>query len=41
MYVDIDAATCGNEARFVNDYHGTGGTPNAQFWPYVEIAVNL
>ena len=36
MYVDIDAAQCGNEGRFVNDFHGTGLTPNAQFWPYYD-----
>ena len=37
MYVDIDAANCGNESRFVNDYHGTGASgPNAQFWQYFD-----
>jgi hypothetical protein len=37
VFVDIDAAQCGNEARFVNDYHGTGADrPNAQFWPYFD-----
>ena len=37
VFVDIDAASCGNEGRFVNDYHGTGATkPNAQFWPYFD-----
>ena len=37
VYVDIDAARCGNEGRFVNDFHGTGATrPNAQFWPYFD-----
>ena len=29
-YIDIDASQCGNEARFVNDFHGTGADgPNA------------
>ena len=37
VFVDIDAASCGNEGRFVNDYHGTGVVkPNAQFWPYFD-----
>ena len=38
VYIDIDAASCGNEGRFVNDYHGTGAEkPNAQFWPYFDV----
>jgi len=38
VYIDIDAARCGNEGRFVNDYHGTGASgPNAQFWPYFDV----
>jgi hypothetical protein len=38
-YIDIDASQCGNEARFVNDFHGTGADgPNAQFWPYFDSA---
>jgi SET domain-containing protein len=36
VYVDIDAARCGNEGRFVNDFRGTGMKPNAQFWPYFD-----
>lgn len=24
VYVDIDASQAGNEARFINDFHGTG-----------------
>ena len=36
VFIDIDAARCGNEGRFVNDYHGTGMPPNAQFWPYYD-----
>ena len=36
VYIDIDAARAGNEARFLNDYHGTGCSPNAQFWPYFD-----
>ncbi|OAA42374.1 nucleoporin SONB [Beauveria brongniartii RCEF 3172] len=32
--VAVDAATCGNEARFVNDYRGVGpARPNAEFRP--------
>ena len=32
-YIDIDASQCGNEARFVNDFHGTGADgPNAQVY---------
>lgn len=27
----IDAATMGNEARFINDYRGVGEKPNAEF----------
>lgn len=27
----IDAATCGNEARFINDYRGVSARPNAEF----------
>ena len=34
--MDIDAQAAGNEGRFVNDFHGTGATPNAQFWPYYD-----
>ena len=37
VYIDIDAARCGNEGRFVNDYHGTAERPNAQFWPYFDV----
>lgn len=29
--VGIDASTCGNEARFINDYRGIRATPNARF----------
>ena len=29
--VAVDAARTGNEARFVNDYRGTGRRPNAEF----------
>ena len=29
--IGIDASTCGNEARFINDYRGISATPNAQF----------
>ena len=36
VYVDIDAARCGNEGRFVNDHSGTGLPPNAQFWTYFD-----
>ncbi|PQK17390.1 hypothetical protein BB8028_0007g05850 [Beauveria bassiana] len=32
--VAVDAAACGNEARFVNDYRGVGpARPNAEFRP--------
>ncbi len=31
---DIDAAKCGNESRFINDYRGTGAAPNIVFVPY-------
>ncbi|KAM3515138.1 hypothetical protein MY11210_001256 [Beauveria gryllotalpidicola] len=32
--VAVDAATCGNEARFVNDFRGVGpARPNAEFRP--------
>ena len=36
--VDIDAAAAGNEARFLNDYHGHPDQtkPNCQFWPYFD-----
>lgn len=36
VFIDIDASRCGNESRFVNDFHGTGLTPNAQFWQYFD-----
>jgi len=36
VHIDIDAAKAGNEARFLNDFHGTGKTPNAQFFHYVD-----
>lgn len=36
VYIDIDAARAGNEARFLNDYHGAASAPNAQFWPYFD-----
>ncbi|KAL1521246.1 hypothetical protein AB1Y20_020917 [Prymnesium parvum] len=36
VYVDIDASQIGNEARFINDYHGTGQPANSQFWPYFD-----
>lgn len=32
--VGIDAGTTGNEARFVNDYRGIKGKPNAVFIDY-------
>lgn len=35
-YIDVDANLAGNEARFLNDYHGTGSPPNAQFWPHFD-----
>lgn len=31
--VAVDAAACGNEARFVNDYRGVGPRANAEFRP--------
>ncbi|KAJ3317006.1 hypothetical protein HDU93_004217, partial [Gonapodya sp. JEL0774] len=36
--VCIDAAQCGNEARFVNDYRGVAIKPNAEFRTYVDIS---
>ena len=39
LHIDIDSERCGNEARFVNDYRGTGVEgPNAQFWPYFDTS---
>lgn len=32
--VGIDASTTGNEARFINDYRGIKGKPNAVFIDY-------
>jgi hypothetical protein len=29
--IGVDAAKCGNAARFVNDYRGIGTAPNAEF----------
>ena len=29
--IGVDAAQCGNAARFVNDYRGIGSAPNAEF----------
>lgn len=38
LYIDVDAARAGNEARFLNDFHGVPGAdaPNCQFWPYYD-----
>ena len=38
VYIDVDAARAGNEARFLNDFHGVPGidAPNCQFWPYYD-----
>ncbi len=38
IYIDVDAARAGNEARFLNDWHGVPGAeePNCQFWPYYD-----
>jgi len=38
IYIDIDAARAGSEARFLNDFHGhpTAERPNCQFWPYYD-----
>ena len=38
VWVDIDAASAGNEARFLNDWHGhpDQSKPNCQFWPYFD-----
>mmetsp|Transcript_84824 Transcript_84824/g.226348 ORF Transcript_84824/g.226348 Transcript_84824/m.226348 type:complete len:170 (+) Transcript_84824:75-584(+) len=32
----INAAKMGNEARFINDFHGTGSMPNVRFQNYVD-----
>ncbi|KAF9229581.1 hypothetical protein BS17DRAFT_799085 [Gyrodon lividus] len=39
--VGIDASIMGNESRFVNDYRGVQGKPNAQFVEYRTVAGEL
>lgn len=38
LHIGVDATNMGNEARFINDYRGVAGAPNAEFRDiYVDV----